>query len=108
MAARSVMRHLDAAVNCAGLCLFGDVARAPDRCTAGPMKRWRETTMALRPCAGAPFSQCLAQGETGGHAVRERHSHNAVAEGEIKAVGMGSGHFPGPAVTTQLPLCLDT
>jgi hypothetical protein len=55
----------------------------------------------LRPRAGAPLRQCLAQRETGGHALRERHSYNAVAEGEIKSVGINAGDFPCAVCFTE-------
>ncbi len=57
--------------------------------------------MSLRPRSGSPFSQCLAQGETGGHALRERHSDDAVAEGEIKAVGIDACDFPCAVCFTE-------
>src|SRR5437660_12521423 len=101
------MRHLDAAANRWGLCLFGDVTRAPDRCTAGRMKRTREPDLyRYCPRAGAPFNQCLAQGETVGHAFGERHSHNAVAKGEIKAVGINTGDFPRAVRFTEELRCV--
>ena len=47
-----------------------------------------------RPRARSPFSQCRAQRETVGHTLRKGDSPNAVAEGQIKPVGVDTCDFP--------------